>query len=75
VSEAGEANIEIAHHLSEQEKRNKSEPSPRTERLEIFEAIVLALIAITTAWSGYQAARWDGQQNLLYGRASNLRVE
>jgi hypothetical protein len=73
MPEAGEANIEIAHHLNEQ----RSEPAPRhkIEILEVFEAIVLALVAVTTAWSGYQAARWDGQQSLLYGRASKLRVE
>jgi hypothetical protein len=73
MPEAGEANIEIAHHLNEE----RSEPAPRhkIEILEVFEAIVLALVAVTTAWSGYQAARWDGQQSLLYGRASKLRVE
>lgn len=36
---------------------------------------MLAVVAVTTAWSGYQAARWDGQQSLLHGRSSKLRVE
>jgi hypothetical protein len=40
------------------------------ELIEIIEVIVLALVAIATAWSGYQAAKWDGQQSLLYGTAS-----
>jgi hypothetical protein len=66
-------NIEIAHKLVE------SEASPsktfRAELLEIAEAIVLALIAVATAWSGYQAAKWDGHQALLYGTASRLRME
>lgn len=39
-------------------------------RVEILEAIVLAVVAIATAWSGYQAARWDGHQAELYGVAS-----
>jgi len=34
---------------------------------------VLALVAIATAWSGYQAAKWDGQQSVLYGTASAYR--
>ena len=72
MPEAGGANIEIAHHLNE-ERRHA--PPHKTEILEVLEAIVLALVAVTTAWSGYQAARWDGQQSLLYGRASKLRVE
>jgi hypothetical protein len=38
--------------------------------VEIAEAIVLAIVAIATAWSGYQAARWDGHQAQLYGLSS-----
>ena len=32
-------------------------------------------MAVSTAWSGYQAALWDGQQYLLYGKASKLRID
>jgi hypothetical protein len=75
MPETGQANIEIAHHLNEAEKREGVEPSRRTEILEIFEAIVLALVAVATAWSGYQAARWDGRQDFLYGRTAKLRID
>ena len=74
MPEAGETNIEIAHHLNESEKHT-AHGSQRTELLEIIEAIVLAVVAVATAWSGYQAARWDGKQSILYGRASKLRIE
>ena len=40
----------------------------------IIEAIFLGIVAITTAWSGYQAARWDGFQAERYGHASTLRT-
>jgi hypothetical protein len=75
MPEAGETNIEIAHHLNEPTVPSPHEPPRRMEIMEIFEAFVLALVAVTTAWSGYQAARWDGQQSLFYGRSSQLRVE
>jgi hypothetical protein len=39
------------------------------------EALVLAIVAIATAWSGYQAALWTGHQSELYGQASKLRVQ
>jgi len=72
MSEAGGSNIEIAHHLSE----HKASPqSLGHEILEIAEAVVLAIVAITTAWSGYQSALWTGQQSELYGQASKLRVQ
>jgi hypothetical protein len=43
--------------------------------LEIAEAVVLAIVAIATAWSGYQAALWTGHESELYGQASKLRIE
>jgi hypothetical protein len=42
--------------------------------VEIIEAVVLALVAIATAWSGYQAAQWEGNRAELYGESSRLRV-
>jgi len=49
--------------------------SVQAELIEIAEAGVLALVVLATAWSGYQSAKWDGRQALLYERASRLRVE
>ena len=43
--------------------------------VEIVEVAVLAIVAIATAWSGYAAARWDGQQSLLYGHATADRFK
>jgi hypothetical protein len=43
------------------------------DRIEIVEVTVLALVAIATAWSGYQATQWGGRQALLYGQASTTR--
>jgi hypothetical protein len=71
MPEAGGANIEIAKHLSEHEAGESSGQAI----LEIVEALVLAIVAITTAWSGYQAALWTGHQSELYGQASKLRVQ
>ena len=45
----------------------------RTEVIEILEAIVLAIVAVATAWSGYQTARWDSNQAFLYGISSKQR--
>ena len=37
--------------------------------------LVLAVAAIATAWSGYQAARGDGRQSVLYGQSSRDRFQ
>src|ERR1700733_7502272 len=72
MPEAGGANIEIAKHLGEHEAAGDS---LGRAILEIIEALVLAVVAIATAWSGYQAELWTGHQSELYGEASKLRVE
>jgi hypothetical protein len=49
------------------------EPVRPFDRIEIVQVVVLALVAIATAWSGYQATQWGGRQALLYGQASTTR--
>jgi len=49
MPEAGGSNIEVAHHLSEHEEQREYR---MPQAVEIAEAIVLAVVAITTAWSG-----------------------
>jgi len=72
MPEAAGSNIEVAHHLTE----HVGPPESRAhEILEIAEAVVLAIVAISTAWSGYQAALWTGHQSELYGLASRYRVQ
>jgi hypothetical protein len=44
------------------------------EIIEIIEAFILALVAVATAWAGYQAAVWNGQQSRLYGESSKQRI-
>jgi hypothetical protein len=75
MPEAGGANIEVAHHLNEADKHQAGTRSRAHQIVEVIEAVLLAIVAITTAWSGYQAARWDSVQSELYGRSSRLRVE
>ena len=43
--------------------------------IEIGEAVLLAIVAIATAWSGYQTGKWDGHQASLYSLSSRYRVQ
>ena len=74
MAEVNEENREQLHT----EVSPKASPS-RTELLErwteILSAALLGLVAIATAWSGYQSARWGGVQSTKYSEASALRVE
>ncbi|HMN26628.1 MAG TPA: hypothetical protein PKE45_00630 [Caldilineaceae bacterium] len=42
--------------------------------VEFFSAIVLSLATVLTAWCGYQAALWGGQQASAYSQASAARI-
>jgi hypothetical protein len=69
-------NVEIAGGLAEVGNPHEQPEKLRWERfVEISEAVVLALVAVATAWSGYQAARWDGRQAERYGAASAIRIQ
>ena len=37
--------------------------------------MILALAAVATAWSGYQASRWHGEQAIAFSHANATRVE
>ena len=43
--------------------------------LEVIAAIMLGVVAVATAWSGYQGARWGGVQTIKYSQATAKRVE
>ncbi len=75
----GNINAEVAEHLREHSGHEGDEtqrPSKRRiETIEILEAILLAIVAVATALSGYQAALWDGESAKEYATSSRLRTE
>jgi hypothetical protein len=66
--------VELTPNASGQESLPEEHPAWET-LIEIVEVIVLALVAIATAWSGYQAAKWEGHQSVLYGTAQTYRFQ
>ncbi len=68
------SNVEFAHRIHEQGHSRGGHHGNREEWLEILEAVVLAAVAILTAWSSYQAARWDARSAASYAKASSTMV-
>jgi hypothetical protein len=69
----GHVHVHPPHALTD-----SPEPAPpdRTERrLELGAVLLLALTTLATAWCGYQAARWSGEQSQHYARASATRIK
>lgn len=69
------SNIEIAQVLHERSHGGHSSPMRRHAWIEILEAVVLAAVAVLTAWSGYQAAKWDAESAEAYARLATTTVE
>jgi len=63
--------VEVAHKMAEHHPHETT----REQFLEIVEALMLSVVAVVTAWCGFQAAKWDGRQAYLYGTSGRLGVE
>jgi hypothetical protein len=42
---------------------------------ELVATVLLALAAVATAWSGYQATRWNGEQTKASSRTNAIRID
>lgn len=56
-------------------KADVSKATRRRNQFEVIATILLAFAAVATAWSGYQAARWNGESTKASGRVNALRIE
>jgi hypothetical protein len=45
------------------------------DRIELAAAVLLALAAVATAWSSYQATRWNGEQAKKASSVNKTRIE
>jgi len=68
------SNVEFAHRIHESSHYGGAGPHGR-QWLELVEAVVLAAVAVMTAWSGYQAAKWDAKSAASYAQGTDTLVE
>ncbi len=65
---------EVGKEISEHAKH--AHPHERRDRLiSITEAVLLSLVALLAAWSGYAAAKWSTESRVELATASSLRIE
>lgn len=70
---AAEVGKEIAEH-----RKHEAEPEAKEHRdrlISIVEALVLSLVAVVAAYSGFAAAKWGTESSLSLARASALRTK
>lgn len=74
---AGEVGKEIAEHRehAEHDGHGLTDHSRRHQWVSIVEAIVLSIVALLAAWSGYSAAKWGTESSLSLAKASSTRTK
>jgi hypothetical protein len=79
---ASEVGKEIAEHREHAEhaehahaEHAHAEHAGRDRLISIIEAMLLSLVALLAAWSGYSAAKWGSHSSLLLANASSAQSE
>jgi hypothetical protein len=71
---AGEVGKEISEHRRHA-SAHEGEATGRDRRVTIIEAVLLAVVAVLAAWSGYASSKWGTESSLTLARASAARSE
>jgi hypothetical protein len=79
-SEVGKEISEHRARVAEQEeetegKGSAAEAKGRDRLVTIIEAVLLAVVAVLAAWSGFAAAKWGTESSLQLAKASAARTE
>jgi hypothetical protein len=61
--------------VSDQRSTGRGGDGPTAGRVEVVATVLPALAAVATAWSGYQASRWHGEQAIAFSFANAARLE
>jgi hypothetical protein len=74
---ASEVGKEIAEHRkhAEHEGHGSAAEGRRHRWVSIVEALVLSIVALLAAWSGYSAAKWGTESSLSLAKASSTRTK
>ena len=70
----GQVGKEIAEHKGRHEEHEAHGHAVRDRRLSIVEAVLLSLVALMAAWSGYSAAKWGTESSITLAEASAARA-
>jgi hypothetical protein len=73
TSEVGKEIAEHHAHTADHHQEADSDHVRRDRWISIFEAVLLSVVALMAAWSGYSAAKWGTHSSLSLAKASGAR--
>jgi hypothetical protein len=66
---------EVGKEISEHSEHAPADHAGRDRLLSIAEAVLLSIVALLAAWSGYSAAKWGTESSLSLAKASATRTK
>ncbi|MGZ4692587.1 MAG: hypothetical protein ACXWCM_11805 [Acidimicrobiales bacterium] len=77
MGEAGLSPAEVGKEIAEHRHRTaeQGEATGHDRRITIVEALLLAVVAVLAAYSGYASAKWGTESSLTLAKASATRTE
>ena len=67
--------VEVGKEIGEHGKHSAADEERRDRALSIIEALLLSLVAVLAAYSGFAAAKWGTESSVLLAKASALRTK
>jgi hypothetical protein len=76
MGEGGLSPSEVGHEIAEHQHHSShsDEATGRDRVITIIEAILLAVVAVLAAWSGFASSKWSTDSSLTLARASAART-
>ena len=66
---------EVGKELGEHAERHQEHRHRHDRLISIAEAVLLSIVTITAAWSGYSAAKWNTESRLHLAKGSTVRAK
>ena len=75
MTETGLPTVQVTKEISRRTNAARKLEEQHERRLEIVEAVLLALVAVLAAYSGYAAAKWSTESRLDLAHASTAHTQ
>ena len=66
---------EVGKEIGDHAERHGEHRHRHDRAISIAEAILLSIVTLTAAWSGYSAAKWNTESSLKLAKATAVRAK
>jgi len=71
----GLSSTEVGKEIGEHAERHREQRHRHDRAISIAEAVLLSIVTLTAAWSGYSAAKWNTESSLHLAKGTAVRAK